>query len=153
MVRCLVLLAADTGGVGFCGKAQRRVLLQGLVTRARANTVDDHKLSWCHDGPEAANVCDAIRQLKPSVYLDIASMVRQPAFSDVKHVVPLHFTCLSDACLGPGLRSLGFLKCINCRLVLPQGDALPLSREACCLLADNSERPMLFALSQPGAQW
>lgn len=32
-----------------------------------------------------------------------------------------------------------------------QGDALPLSREACGALAANGGRPMLFALSQPGA--
>lgn len=33
-----------------------------------------------------------------------------------------------------------------------QGDALPLTREALCALADSnsSGRPMLFALSQPG---
>jgi hypothetical protein len=50
-------------------------------------------------------------------------------------------------------RSLRSLRLTALWLTIPQGDALPLSREACCLLADNSERPMLFALSQPGAQW
>ena len=34
--------------------------------------------------------------------------------------------------------------------VRAQGDALPLSQEACAALAAASERPMLFALSQPG---
>lgn len=86
------VLAADTLAARHLLQAQRHALLQGLVTRARANTVDDHKLSWCHDGPEAANVCDAIRQLKPSVYLDIASMVRQPASSTCSPVAPPHIT-------------------------------------------------------------
>lgn len=31
-----------------------------------------------------------------------------------------------------------------------QGDCIPLGREACTALAACSERPMLFALSEPG---
>lgn len=52
------------------------------MTRERANTVADHKLSWCHDGPaEAVSVLDAIKAIKPTAYLDVASVVgfRVPA--------------------------------------------------------------------------
>ena len=46
------------------------------MTRARADTVEDHKLTWCQEGPPASTVLEAIQALQPSVYLDIASMVR-----------------------------------------------------------------------------
>lgn len=48
---------------------------QGLVTRARADTVDDHKLAYCHEAEPAADVLAAIQAVKPTVYLDIASIV------------------------------------------------------------------------------
>lgn len=49
--------------------------MQGLVTRDRANTIDEHKLPWCHDVMPAPDVLTSIRSVKPTVYLDIASMV------------------------------------------------------------------------------
>lgn len=62
------------------------------MTRARADTVDDHKLQHCHEAEPAPTVLAAIQAVKPTVYLDIASVVSFPAPASARRLGWAGFT-------------------------------------------------------------
>jgi malate dehydrogenase (oxaloacetate-decarboxylating)(NADP+) len=64
-------------------EARKRIWLfdaQGLVTRARANELEDHKLPWAHPGPEGCtDLLSAVQALKPSCLIGIRRQAKSYA--------------------------------------------------------------------------
>ena len=64
--------------------------LQGLVVRSRgdSDTLADHKLAYCHSEPTCPDLLSAVKTIKPSVLIGMASMPPTVTFTQEVRVRP-----------------------------------------------------------------